>query len=172
MSAAESLEDLDREVGALVADKLGDSSADPALFRKAARTIYCGNSLRTLICRHRSELDDMILYSQDKLSSPVVEYLNSPHGSEEFRERIQRITNHVPDLRYKDIAAFRDEASWLKQPKTLFGTIIITSIAAAIQGWDQTGSNGANLIWPAIFGVSVEGCGRDNPPSYCATNTL
>lgn len=32
-------------------------------------------------------------------------------------------------------------------------TIILCSIAAAIQGWDQEGSNGANLSWPTDFGV-------------------
>jgi MFS family permease len=32
-------------------------------------------------------------------------------------------------------------------------TIVLNSIAAAIQGWDQTGSNGANLSFPIEFGI-------------------
>lgn len=33
-------------------------------------------------------------------------------------------------------------------------TIILCSIGAAVQGWDQEGANGANLSWPVEFGVS------------------
>lgn len=33
-------------------------------------------------------------------------------------------------------------------------TVIISSIGAAVQGWDQTGSNGANLSFPVEFGIS------------------
>lgn len=40
-----------------------------------------------------------------------------------------------------------------RQPKALYYTIILCSIGAAVQGWDQTGSNGANLSWPIDFGV-------------------
>lgn len=32
-------------------------------------------------------------------------------------------------------------------------TIITCSIGAAVQGWDQTGSNGANLSFPQAFGL-------------------
>ncbi|KAH7117556.1 hypothetical protein B0J11DRAFT_87834 [Dendryphion nanum] len=38
-------------------------------------------------------------------------------------------------------------------PKALFWTIIVCSIGAAVQGWDQTGSNGANLSFPQEFGI-------------------
>lgn len=38
-------------------------------------------------------------------------------------------------------------------PKILYFTVILNSIAAAIQGWDQTGSNGANLSFPVEFGI-------------------
>lgn len=44
-----------------------------------------------------------------------------------------------------------------RHPKILYYTIILNSIAAAIQGWDQTGSNGANLSWPDDFGLYQEG---------------
>jgi hypothetical protein len=36
-------------------------------------------------------------------------------------------------------------------------TIFLNSIAAAIQGWDQTGSNGANLSFPTEFGIPQSG---------------
>ena len=44
-----------------------------------------------------------------------------------------------------------------KHPAILYFTIILNSIAAAIQGWDQTGSNGANLSWPTALGVYETG---------------
>jgi sugar porter (SP) family MFS transporter len=34
-------------------------------------------------------------------------------------------------------------------------TVIVCSLAAAVQGWDQTGSNGANLSFPDEFGIST-----------------
>ncbi|KAK8025783.1 hypothetical protein PG990_003606 [Apiospora arundinis] len=38
-------------------------------------------------------------------------------------------------------------------PKLLYLTIITCSIGAAVQGWDQEGSNGANLSFPQEFGI-------------------
>lgn len=41
-------------------------------------------------------------------------------------------------------------------PKLLYLTIITCSIGAAVQGWDQEGSNGANLSFPLEFGIDGE----------------
>lgn len=46
-------------------------------------------------------------------------------------------------------------------PKLLYLTIITCSIGAAVQGWDQTGSNGANLSFPAAFGIGDKNSTRD-----------
>lgn len=35
-------------------------------------------------------------------------------------------------------------------------TIFVCSIGAAVQGWDQTGSNGANLSFPQVFGIGSD----------------
>ena len=43
------------------------------------------------------------------------------------------------------------------QTRTLYLTIITCSIGAAVQGWDQTGSNGANLSFPQAFGIGNGG---------------
>ena len=50
--------------------------------------------------------------------------------------------------------ALRNEVlhKW-RQPVALYFTVILCSIGAAVQGWDQTGSNGANLSWPVDFNV-------------------
>jgi len=39
------------------------------------------------------------------------------------------------------------------QPWALYVTIITCSVGAAVQGWDQEGSNGANLSFPEQFGI-------------------
>ena len=41
-----------------------------------------------------------------------------------------------------------------RQPLALYLTIFTCSIGAAVQGWDQTGTNGANLSFPKVFGIS------------------
>lgn len=38
-------------------------------------------------------------------------------------------------------------------PFKLYMTIVTCAIGAAVQGWDQTGSNGANLFFPAVYGI-------------------
>lgn len=50
--------------------------------------------------------------------------------------------------------ALKDEVlyKW-RVPRILYLTIITCSIGAAVQGWDQTGSNGANLSFPDVFGI-------------------
>ncbi|KAJ5908416.1 hypothetical protein N7495_001098, partial [Penicillium taxi] len=60
----------------------------------------------------------------------------------------------------RDRAILHEEVThrW-KQPWALYYTIILNSIAAAIQGWDQTGSNGANLTFDVVFGIP------NNPPA-------
>lgn len=54
--------------------------------------------------------------------------------------------------------ALRNETThrW-KQPKMLYFVIVLNSIGACIQGWDQTGSNGANLSFPQAFGIADTG---------------
>ena len=42
-------------------------------------------------------------------------------------------------------------------PKMLWYSIGMCAMGAATQGWDQTGSNGANLSFPEEFGIAGEG---------------
>lgn len=61
----------------------------------------------------------------------------------------------VEGLTEDEKEAIRNEVlhKW-RQPKSLFFTIILCSIGAAVQGWDQTGSNGANLSFPVAFDIN------------------
>ncbi|KZZ95551.1 General substrate transporter [Moelleriella libera RCEF 2490] len=40
-----------------------------------------------------------------------------------------------------------------RMPMRLFLTIFTCSIGAAVQGWDQTGTNGANIFFPEFYGI-------------------
>ncbi|KAK2738042.1 hypothetical protein FQN57_007308 [Myotisia sp. PD_48] len=62
---------------------------------------------------------------------------------------------HVQGLTRGERDAIRNEVlhKW-RQPVKLYFTIILCSIGAAVQGWDQTGSNGANLSFPVAFGIN------------------
>ncbi|KAK2040663.1 hypothetical protein LZ31DRAFT_633902 [Colletotrichum somersetense] len=53
-----------------------------------------------------------------------------------------------------EIKALREEVThkW-RLPAKLYLTIITCSIGAAVQGWDQTGTNGANIFFPAEYGI-------------------
>ncbi|XXG97901.1 hypothetical protein Hte_004217 [Hypoxylon texense] len=56
----------------------------------------------------------------------------------------------------EEIDALRRETvhKW-RVPWLLYLTIITCSIGAAVQGWDQEGSNGANLSFPLQFGIGT-----------------
>ncbi|KXG46807.1 Major facilitator superfamily domain, general substrate transporter [Penicillium griseofulvum] len=54
--------------------------------------------------------------------------------------------------------AYERDHKW-HGPKMLWYSIGLCAIGAATQGWDQTGSNGANLSFPKEFGI--DGKGRD-----------
>ncbi|GAM88199.1 hypothetical protein ANO11243_062300 [Dothideomycetidae sp. 11243] len=73
-------------------------------------------------------------------------------------------TDSIDDLDDAEREIFRNEILYRwKQPKILYFCIVLSSIAAAIQGWDQTGSNGANLSFPDAFGID------EGPGGPCAT---
>lgn len=72
----------------------------------------------------------------------------------------------VPGLTEDEKEAIRNEVlhKW-RQPKSLYFTIILCSIGAAVQGWDQTGSNGANLSFPDALGIPISDTLADGSPN-------
>ncbi|KAI9815738.1 MAG: hypothetical protein M1827_002134 [Pycnora praestabilis] len=61
---------------------------------------------------------------------------------------------NVDELEDFEREALRTEVKYKwRQPLALYVTIITCSVGAAVQGWDQTGSNGANLSWPTDLGI-------------------
>ncbi|KAI4100081.1 MAG: hypothetical protein L6R37_005679 [Teloschistes peruensis] len=62
----------------------------------------------------------------------------------------------IPGVTDAEKQSLRDERSRrFRQPLALYLTIIICSVGAAVQGWDQTGLNGANLKWPGALGLDT-----------------
>jgi sugar porter (SP) family MFS transporter len=65
-------------------------------------------------------------------------------------------------LSTEEVDVLRDEVlhKW-RHPWALYVTIFTCSIGAAVQGWDQTGSNGANLSFPKVFGIGDDSSTHD-----------
>ncbi|KAK1988157.1 hypothetical protein LZ30DRAFT_777020 [Colletotrichum cereale] len=81
----------------------------------------------------------------------------------------------IDELDEGEKRALREEVThrW-KHPWPLYYTICLNSIAAAIQGWDQTGSNGANLAFPVALGIpdaAGSACGPVASEGECAKNS-
>ncbi|KXN90282.1 Putative polyol transporter 1, partial [Leucoagaricus sp. SymC.cos] len=100
---------------------------------------------------------------KDKLLSQVEDFAKEK-GMEDITPLLQKGAliaqnasqfESIPELDEEDKAVIRRETThkW-SQPRDLYFTVILCSIAAAVQGWDQTGSNGANLSFPIEFGIS------------------
>ncbi|KAJ3572394.1 hypothetical protein NP233_g3117 [Leucocoprinus birnbaumii] len=101
---------------------------------------------------------------RDKLLSQVEEFAREK-GMEDITPLLQKGAliaqspsqfEIIPELDEADREIIRRETThkW-DQPKDLYFTVILCSIAAAVQGWDQTGSNGANLSFPDEFNIST-----------------
>lgn len=71
-------------------------------------------------------------------------------------KRFEMVTELAEDERAA--LAYERDHKW-HGPKMLWYSIGLCAIGAATQGWDQTGSNGANLSFPQEFGLT--GTGRD-----------
>lgn len=56
----------------------------------------------------------------------------------------------------KNALQYEKEHKW-HGPFMLWYSIALCAVGAATQGWDQTGSNGANLSFPQAFNIDGEG---------------
>jgi MFS family permease len=67
----------------------------------------------------------------------------NPHLFEELEELTEDDKHHLR----------REITNPWRLPKALYFTIAVCSLGSAIQGWDNTGANGANLSFPVEFGI-------------------
>ncbi|KFZ23937.1 hypothetical protein V502_01583 [Pseudogymnoascus sp. VKM F-4520 (FW-2644)] len=72
-----------------------------------------------------------------------------PGNYEDLEGEYALTTLEVEDLRNEVLHKWR-------HPTALYFTIATCSIGAAVQGWDQTGSNGANLAFHQVFGIDTD----------------
>lgn len=78
---------------------------------------------------------------------------------------------YIEELSSEDVRVLNEEKTrrW-HHPKTLYFLVLLNSIGAAIQGWDQTGSNGANLSFPQEFNIADTGA-ECQAAGTCETNS-
>ncbi|KAJ7908833.1 putative sugar transporter [Mycena leptocephala] len=104
--------------------------------------------------------------NKEKVAADAEEFCKT-HGLAEHVDLFRRAalvardsTNFeaVSSLPEDELAAliYEREHKW-HGPFTLWYSIILCAVGAATQGWDQTGSNGANLSFPEEFGISGPG---------------
>jgi len=62
----------------------------------------------------------------------------------------EKLTDEEKEILKKEV-----EHKW-RLPWKLYLTIITCSIGAAVQGWDQTGTNGANIFFPKWYGIVAD----------------
>lgn len=118
----------------------------------------CGRRL-TSACRILNPLNGL---TKGELRSQVTEFCQN-HGFEQKEEVFYRgalAAQHrdtyedVEELTPEDKILLRREVThkW-HLPRQLYFTIGLCSLGSAIQGWDNTGANGANLSFPLEFGI-------------------
>ncbi|KAK8165392.1 hypothetical protein IWX90DRAFT_484980 [Phyllosticta citrichinensis] len=125
--------------------------------------------------RTPEELEEDVIVFRDKYGLTDVINLELLQNGARIAQN-PRLFEAIEGLTEEEKQALRDEQTKLwKQPRDLWLTIGCTSIAAALQGWDQTGSSGANLAWPGEMGVSFENdwlIGLVNAAPYVAAAVL
>lgn len=99
-------------------------------------------------------LHDVEVYAQENQLDGALEHLRKGALIAQRPDDFEAIE----ELDGDDLDVLRREKThrWV-HPKMLYFTIVLNSISAAIQGWDQTGSNGANLSFPQAFGIADSG---------------
>lgn len=102
---------------------------------------------------HHQLLKDVAEFAQDKGLTHHLPLLQKGALVAQDPQNYEDITGEHA-LTATEIEHLRNEVlhKW-RQPMKLYLTIITCSIGAAVQGWDQTGSNGANLSFPLVFGI-------------------
>lgn len=90
-----------------------------------------------------------------------VDSLVDAYGLDREMMRRGALLAENPDLQSlnfseEELEALRSEKvhRW-RHPLAMYMTIFLCSLGACVQGWDQTGANGANLSFPQEFGIPI-----------------
>ncbi|RAL61377.1 hypothetical protein DID88_009511 [Monilinia fructigena] len=111
--------------------------------------VHAGTHVEDNQGKGRIDLTQLSANTTGEIRNPLIGALvaQSPHHADKITE-----------LDDEDRRVLIEEVThrW-KHPKVLYMTIVLNSIAAAIQGWDQTGANGANLTFGDALGIPDTG---------------
>lgn len=112
-------------------------------------------------------MSDVEHYAQQNDLMDAVDYLKKGALVAQNPDHIE----YIEELSSEDVRVLTEEKThrW-RHPRTLYALIILNSIGAAIQGWDQTGSNGANLSFPQEFNIADTGA-ECQAAGTCETNS-
>lgn len=98
---------------------------------------------------------DISQFAQQYDLSEVIELELLQRAGQLARDR--RAYGTIKGLSQEERDALQDERDRrFKQPLALYITVVVCSLGAAVQGWDQTGLNSANLVWPDAIGLDRE----------------
>ncbi|KAI2616368.1 hypothetical protein GGS26DRAFT_603838 [Hypomontagnella submonticulosa] len=121
------------------------------MFEEVGPTQPISNPLASI--PHEQLLDDVTRFSQDNGLEDYIPLMRkgaliaqNPTGFERIEGPEALNSDEIDVLK-------RETARKWKVPWVLYLTIATCSIGAAVQGWDQEGSNGANLSFPTQFGI-------------------
>ncbi|KAJ5182719.1 Major facilitator superfamily domain general substrate transporter [Penicillium capsulatum] len=118
-----------------------------------------GGMTQNVVAEIKNPLEGL---SHEQLMTNVEDYA-AEHGLQDILPILKKgaLVGQRPN-EMDDISQLDQDDRWVlrqeftrrwKQPWALYYTIVLNSISAAIQGWDQTGSNGANLTFDVQFGI-------------------
>ncbi|KAK9477922.1 hypothetical protein V1514DRAFT_332341 [Lipomyces japonicus] len=112
------------------------------------------------------ELNPLINYTQEELITAAADYAEA-NGLSEYTEYFQKgaliaqnpssLGVGLPLLDENDLGILKHEQEhkW-SQKGALYGLVVLCSLAAAVQGMDETVINGANLFFPSQFGIGSD----------------
>jgi len=124
---------------------------DIEVLQKGEWLRYMGAEKTIEYSRWWQEGDNVFPTVRERLPPAVQEQQRLPRPASEVREKFPSVVRERL-LTVREETALKGEVDdrW-NQPATLYLTIGLNSISAAIQGWDQTGLNAANLVLPNVL---------------------
>ncbi|KAL1893498.1 hypothetical protein Sste5346_006326 [Sporothrix stenoceras] len=142
---------------------MASKSTDPEDFKAAAhiehRTEQISYNVNARI------VNPLAGISKPELQVRVNDFCNEnnwPDKRDVFYRGALAAQNPSPDAWGEIEELTEDDKYWLKReithkwhlPRHLYYAIALCSLGSAIQGWDNTGANGANLSFPQEFGIA------------------
>ncbi|KAI5358880.1 putative major facilitator, sugar transporter, major facilitator superfamily [Septoria linicola] len=112
------------------------------VFVKAARILRDPEAWRSIDSIKSRSVGELTAFEADDLEREEVEIRDDKNGIAPWNVEFWSKRHN------KSSSNMTGKSGFWHQPKELRTTIITLCVGAIVQGWNQTGSNGANLTWP------------------------